>query len=85
LSICITIFLQDKHGWSLVADTNDEPSDSQMSEQSEHARRAQELEENNAILRQKIVELQQTLEESNASLALKKNEYVKLISIVPVS
>jgi hypothetical protein len=56
-----------------------------MSEQSEHARRAQELEENNAILRQKIVELQQTLEESNASLALKKNEYVKLISIVPVS
>ncbi|RLN39737.1 uncharacterized protein C2845_PM01G35990 [Panicum miliaceum] len=53
-----------------------------MREQSEHARRVQELEENNAILRQRIVELQQTLKERNASLALKKNDYLELIHIV---
>ncbi|CAL4917772.1 unnamed protein product [Urochloa decumbens] len=72
----------DKHDCSLVAGANDEPSDGQMSKESERASRAQEIEENNAILRQEIVQLQQALEQSDASLAFKKNEYNQMICIV---
>ncbi|CAN6298644.1 unnamed protein product [Urochloa humidicola] len=80
----------DKHGCSLVLDArypdecsnNVEPSNDWMSKQSEDARRVRELERENAILRQKIIRLQEELRLSDACLAFRKDEYNTMISVV---
>ncbi|CAL4917776.1 unnamed protein product [Urochloa decumbens] len=80
----------DKHGCSSVLDArypdecfnNVEHSDDWTSKQSEDARRVRELEEENAILQQKIIRLQEELRLSDACLAFRKDEYNTMISVV---